>query len=237
MAAFNLHFSLLPSYRGANPAEWALIRGETETGVTLIEMSPTFDTGKMIAQSGIAVTETDTRESIYQKLYELGGEVLPAMLVTYDRFRQDPDLEKRSSASPTPITFFLPPKAQGTSPTPYAQRLVRDDGFISWSALRDAQAGGTADSQDLSAKLSEILHTTELKADGHFIERVIRALAGFPGVWTMVETAKGLRRLKILSAHLVGEKLILDRVQLEGQAPAAWTQAKSAIIFATNGGT
>lgn len=235
MAAVNLHFSLLPAYRGANPAEWALLRGEKETGVTLIEMSPRFDTGKMVAQCQIAITASDTRETLYEKLYSLGGDVLPRMLTEYVAFRRDSAAPSdahttlNSSSTLSPITYYLPPVEQTESPTPYAKRLTREDGFINWTAIKDVMAGDQTDVEDLSPQLGEIWRTTSAKLDAFFIERAIRALSGFPGIWTMVETSKGLRRLKLLTAHLEDTKLILDQVQLEGQAVADWNQVKTSV--------
>lgn len=227
VAALNLHFSLLPAYRGANPAEWALLRAETETGVTLIEMSPTFDTGKMVAQSPAVITPDETRETLYAKLYELGGQVLPEMVLEYLRFRQG---SVTSDGRSKHITYFLPPVEQPSSPTPYAQRLTRDDGFVSWTAVQAAMTGAPSDAADLSLQLAAILATTEFKQDTVFLERAIRALVGFPGIWSTVETAKGPRRLKLIAAHLENGRLVLDRVQLEGQAPAAWNEIKTALV-------
>jgi len=241
LAALNLHFSLLPAYRGANPAEWALIRGETITGVTLIEMSPSFDTGKMVAQSALPIAPTETRETLYQKLYQLGGDVLPAMLSAYVAFRSPTDLKNdtgyTSIASEKGITYFLPPLEQTSSPTPYATRLTREAGFIGWTALKDAVAGKDSAIKDLSPQLAEIIKTTSLELNARFLERTIRALVGFPGVWTLVTTAKGEQRLKILQAHL-GEgrpattkvHLILDTVQLEGQTITSWENVKNLIL-------
>jgi len=231
LAAVNLHFSLLPSYRGANPAEWALLCHETQTGVTLIEMSPSFDTGLIIAQSPSPITEMDTRETIYQALYELGATVLPTMIARYLSFKW-PAEQFESATEPAQhqaITYFFPPIPQAASPTPYAKRLRRDDGFINWSAVKDVMAGAEADIEDLSPQLAAIAREVKLTIDAQLVERAIRALASFPGVWTMVETSKGLRRLKLHRAHLEEEKLVLDQVQLEGQAVSDWEKVKSAL--------
>src|SRR3989344_6276177 len=74
--AVNMHPSLLPAYRGPNPAEWAILNGETETGVTLIKMSAQFDTGEILTQKSLSIDPHDTRLSLYNKLYHIGAGLL-----------------------------------------------------------------------------------------------------------------------------------------------------------------
>lgn len=213
--ALNLHFSLLPAYRGANPAEWAILMGETQTGVTLIEMNPEFDTGTIVAQAPTRIEKTDTRETVYKKLYTIGGQVLPEMLARYRNHT---------------LTTIPQPEQ---SPTPYAKRLTRDDGFIAWAAFVDAVAGRPVSAQYLSPQLQTIAHHLYQPLDYlplEFIERAVRALFGFPGVWTLVPTTKGEKRMKILRVALAGKTLILERVQIEGQQPAKWKQVKNSVL-------
>ncbi len=82
--AFNLHGSLLPRYRGRAPANWVLVNGESETGVTLHRMVKRADAGAIIAQQRVAIDAEDTALSLHGKLREAAGELLarllPAML-------------------------------------------------------------------------------------------------------------------------------------------------------------
>lgn len=82
--AFNLHGSLLPRYRGRAPANWVLVNGESETGVTLHRMVKRPDAGAIIAQQRVAIDAEDTALSLHGKLREAAGELLgrllPAML-------------------------------------------------------------------------------------------------------------------------------------------------------------
>jgi UDP-4-amino-4-deoxy-L-arabinose formyltransferase/UDP-glucuronic acid dehydrogenase (UDP-4-keto-hexauronic acid decarboxylating) len=66
--AFNLHGSLLPRYRGRAPVNWALIHGETETGLTLHRMTPRPDDGPIVAQVRVPIDETDTAADLYAKM-------------------------------------------------------------------------------------------------------------------------------------------------------------------------
>lgn len=73
---FNLHASLLPQYRGAAPINWAIINGETTTGVTTFFIDDKIDTGAMILQKEVAINPDETAGSLHDKLMGLGSEVV-----------------------------------------------------------------------------------------------------------------------------------------------------------------
>lgn len=73
---FNLHASLLPQYRGAAPINWAIIRGEKETGATTFFLTHEIDTGRVILQRKIPVTDVDNAGTIHDKLMVLGAEMV-----------------------------------------------------------------------------------------------------------------------------------------------------------------
>lgn len=76
LGTFNLHGSLLPQYRGAAPINWAVINGETETGVTTFFLKHEIDTGEIILQTRIPVADTDNVGAVHDKLMELGAELV-----------------------------------------------------------------------------------------------------------------------------------------------------------------
>jgi len=73
---FNLHASLLPSYRGAAPINWAIINGETETGVTTFFIDDKIDTGEIILQEKIKIAENDTAGILHDKLMKVGADLV-----------------------------------------------------------------------------------------------------------------------------------------------------------------
>lgn len=73
---FNLHASLLPDYRGAAPINWAIINGETETGVTTFFIEKEIDTGKIIFQEKEPISEDDTVGTLYERLMNKGGQLI-----------------------------------------------------------------------------------------------------------------------------------------------------------------
>ncbi|MGB5447194.1 MAG: formyltransferase family protein, partial [Psychromonas sp.] len=83
--AFNLHGSLLPAYRGRAPINWALINGETETGLTLHCMTEKADAGDIVVQQKITISASDTALTLHQKMTELTSamldNILPAIII------------------------------------------------------------------------------------------------------------------------------------------------------------
>ncbi|GHT15644.1 methionyl-tRNA formyltransferase [Bacteroidia bacterium] len=73
---FNLHASLLPQYRGAAPIQWAIINGETQTGLTTFLIDPTMDTGNILLQQTVSLLPTDDAEILHDKLMLLAGDVI-----------------------------------------------------------------------------------------------------------------------------------------------------------------
>ena len=76
MGTFNLHAALLPQYRGAAPINWAVINGETETGVTTFFLDHDIDTGRIIHQVPAPIGERDTVENVYERLMHLGADLV-----------------------------------------------------------------------------------------------------------------------------------------------------------------
>lgn len=73
---FNLHAALLPQYRGAAPINWAIINGETETGITTFFLDRDIDTGEVIQQVRVPLSDTDDAETVHDRLMLLGGDLV-----------------------------------------------------------------------------------------------------------------------------------------------------------------
>lgn len=109
----NLHGSLLPRYRGAAPVAWALYHGETETGVSVIHMTPELDAGPVLAQARTPIGPDETAGALEARLAELGG---PLVVETLDALAA-------GTARP------LPQDAGRATP---ARRLRKTDGELDW---------------------------------------------------------------------------------------------------------
>ena len=108
----NVHFSLLPLYRGAAPANWAIVKGEIETGVTTMFIEPTLDTGPILLQQKTEIGKTETAPELMQRLAEIGAELLSETLARLDD---------------------LTPRPQHDRDATFAPILKKEDGLIDWS--------------------------------------------------------------------------------------------------------
>lgn len=86
LGAINLHASRLPKYRGAAPINWAIIKGEKETGITIFQIKSRVDTGDILYQQTVAIREQDTYGDLYTRLAQLGA---PALVQVLDRLETD----------------------------------------------------------------------------------------------------------------------------------------------------
>jgi methionyl-tRNA formyltransferase len=82
---FNLHASLLPNYRGAAPINWAIINGETETGVTTFFIDDKIDTGEIILQDSIPIANDDTAGTLHDKLMGKGADLVLKTVVQIEK--------------------------------------------------------------------------------------------------------------------------------------------------------
>ena len=112
--AINVHASLLPKYRGAAPIQWAILNGESETGVTLMKMDEKLDTGDILTQRATAITPDDTAATLHDRLARIGAELL---------------IETLGNIVNHTITARPQIEAQAT----YARKLTREDGRLDWS--------------------------------------------------------------------------------------------------------
>lgn len=113
---FNLHASLLPQYRGAAPINWAIIHGETETGVTTFFIDEKIDTGAVIFQEKITIDITDTAGSLHDKLMTMGSVLV---LQTVHAIAEDK------------IRTTIQPKSEGLKT---AYKLNNNNTKIDWEA-------------------------------------------------------------------------------------------------------
>jgi len=108
----NVHFSLLPRYRGASPVNWAIVNGDKETGVTTMFIEPTLDTGPILLQAKTTIGEQETAPELMARLAETGAGLLGETLM-------------RLSA--------LAPLAQDDAAATFAPILKKEDGLIEWT--------------------------------------------------------------------------------------------------------
>src|SRR5438067_12747804 len=89
----NVHFSLLPKYRGAAPVNWAIVNGETETGVTTMKIVEELDAGPILRQSRGKIGEHETAPELLMRLADMGAEILSETLRSLDAIEPKPQLD------------------------------------------------------------------------------------------------------------------------------------------------
>lgn len=109
----NIHASLLPKYRGAAPIQWAVLEGEKETGVTIMQMNEGLDTGDMLTRVVVPLVEKETGESLFDKLAEAGAKLIVETL---------PQIEVGA----------LQPEPQKDDLSTYAKMIKKSMGEMDW---------------------------------------------------------------------------------------------------------
>ena len=98
--SINVHASLLPRYRGAAPIAWAIIRGETETGITTFQMDPGMDTGDMLLREATPIGPEETAGELAARLAPLGAAVLLRTLARLDALAPEPQDHAQATLAP-----------------------------------------------------------------------------------------------------------------------------------------
>ncbi|HRC25926.1 MAG TPA: methionyl-tRNA formyltransferase, partial [Alphaproteobacteria bacterium] len=112
----NVHASLLPRWRGASPIQRAILAGDVQTGITIMQMDEGLDTGPMIARRSVRISEKSTAASLHDALAALGGAMIAE---TLHRLETDGQLKS---------------EPQDGAQTTYAPLLTKEEGRIDWSA-------------------------------------------------------------------------------------------------------
>lgn len=110
----NVHASLLPKYRGAAPINWAIINGDSHTGISIMQMDAGLDSGAVLAQAAIPIEPQDTAGSLHNKLAQLGAGLLVDTLSQLEQGR-------------------IIPQPQAEANVSYAPMLTKADGLIDWT--------------------------------------------------------------------------------------------------------
>lgn len=204
----NIHPSLLPKYRGPSPVQTAILNGDRETGVTVIQMDEKMDHGPIVAQFKEEIKPEDTAESLYERLFTTGAQVLLAILPSY----LESQIELRQ---------------QDHTQATFTKKLNRDDGEIDWKKSDDylerfiramyPWPGAWCWVKIPNKKLNHTEHRSKQKAQKPSVPS--EKFSAFSD-----QKDHSVKRLKVLKAHLENGKLVPDQVQLEGKKPVTWRQ-------------
>jgi methionyl-tRNA formyltransferase len=109
----NVHTSLLPRHRGAAPIQWAILEGDRETGVTIMQMDEGLDTGPIVAMKRTSIDRSDNAQTLHDRLAAMGAKLLVESLPGY-------------------LNGELQPRSQPNEGATYARKIKKADGRIDW---------------------------------------------------------------------------------------------------------
>ena len=198
----NVHGSLLPKYRGAGPIQWAIINGETETGITTMLMDEGMDTGAMLLQDRIPITPEDTAGTLSPRLAELGGRLLIKTLAQLKAGTLVPRQQDHSQATLAPLlrkedgvidwtlsAAAIANRVRGLSPWPGAYTFA---GEVRWTIWRAVVAG-----ERVKEAPGTVIHVTKDTID----------VATGNGVLVLMELQPANSRRMTVSQYLAGHAL------------------------------
>lgn len=208
MGILNLHPSLLPKYRGPSPVQSAIIGGEEKTGISIMKMDEQIDHGPILLQVEEEIKNTDTAQSLYQRLFSIGAQKLLEILPDY-------------------LADQIQLQNQDHQQATFTKKLKRESGFVPIDIISQATRGNNFVIQP-HTPYADLFIIDKNPITPGIVERMIRAFSPWPGVWSEIEwqseNGQTHKRIKILKAHIEGKKLTIDEVQLEGKNPVTLTQ-------------
>ncbi len=198
----NVHASLLPAYRGAAPIQWAVINGDKESGVTIMQMDEGIDTGDMIEKVVVPIAEDETGGSLFDKLSQAGAKLCVKVLQDLEDGKAV--REKQPEESTTPYARMINKKMGAIDwekPAKEIEQLIR--GLNPWPSAYTRLQGKT-----LKIWKAEVLLEHSQEAPGQITEVTKDSI--------VVQTGQG--RLKILELQLEGKKRMDAASFLRGYA-------------------
>ena len=181
--AINVHFSLLPKYRGAAPVNWAIANGETETGVTTMQMDAGLDTGDILLQRSVSIDSEETAIELMDQLSIVGADLLAETIASLDTITPHPQDESGATFAPimkkadglidwSRSAVEIANRVRGFQPFPTSFTFLNGSRLTMWKASPEEGRGtpGTvvrAAGDDFAVACGDgILKVSELQAEG-----------------------------------------------------------------------
>ncbi len=193
----NIHASLLPAYRGAAPINWAIVRGDPETGITVMQMDEGMDTGAILIQESIPIEPRDTAGTLTEKLSQLGSKLITRALPLIEAGTLKPALQNNANATLAPLLKKEAGLIDWTLPAADIHNRVR--GFSPWPGAYTF----------LDGDLVKLIETEALPGEGE--PALMRR-----GADNTLEVGTGNGVLRILRIQPAGKKPMLAADFLRG---------------------
>ncbi|MDQ3099329.1 MAG: methionyl-tRNA formyltransferase [bacterium] len=200
----NTHPSLLPKYRGPAPGQMAILKGETESGVSIMLLEAGQDTGPVLAQEKFEVAVNEIPDTYYEKGFKLGTVLMMKVLPDYLKGTHLPVQQVNGDATNTPLLSRDNGKIDWSQGIEQIERMVR--AFTpwpgTWTEVWEDYEGQIHFPDEIRGKLGLNLHGRE----------------NWDGV--------ARKRMKILTAFIQDKALVLDEVQIEGEQKTSFELLK-----------
>jgi methionyl-tRNA formyltransferase len=205
----NIHFSLLPKYRGASPVQFSILNGDKSTGITFHLVDKGMDDGAIIAQYEYNIPSNTTSGELYDQLFNFAKEKLPQTLNEFVQGTIKPSLQDISNATYT----YLPAHPKSTF-------IYKEDARIDWSKNAETIEREIRAFNPWPVSWGRI---GELEDNNTLLQSILKLRPN---------TDKSLI-IRIFSAHLEGLKLKIDEIQVEGKNKSDWNTFKNGYLAAT----
>lgn len=203
----NVHGSLLPKYRGAGPIQWAIMNGETETGITTMLMDEGMDTGAILLQERLAIVPDDTAGTLSPRLAELGGRLLIKTITQLKAGTLVPCQQDHAQATMAPLlkkedgvidwtmsATTIANRIRGLTPWPGAYTFAQEDRWTIWRAVAI-----TEQVKDPPGTVTQVTKDAVHVATGH-------------GVLVLTELQPANRRRMAASQYLAGHPVLVGSI-------------------------
>jgi|ERR1041385_1046070 methionyl-tRNA formyltransferase len=142
----NVHFSLLPKYRGAAPVNWAIVNGEEQTGVTTMQIVEELDAGPMLLQKATKIGEQETAPELMTRLADMGADLISETLSNLGDIKPKPQDDSEATLAPilnrenglidwSMDAYAIERRVRGLQPWPHAYTQFRSQRLIVWKAM------------------------------------------------------------------------------------------------------
>jgi methionyl-tRNA formyltransferase len=228
----NVHFSLLPKYRGAAPVNWAIVRGERETGVTTMRIDEGLDTGAIYLQRATEIGDTERAPELLARLAEMGAELLSETLARLAEIEPRPQRDEEATHAPILqredglIDWHLTAteierRVRGFQPFPNSFTNFRAQRLFIWRAqpthFSEARADETSRT-DESARAEEVTRAVALKDDAAAASHAAGEIVSARGEELVVACGGGTS-LRLLEVQAEGKRRMSARDFLNGMRP------------------
>jgi methionyl-tRNA formyltransferase len=205
----NIHFSLLPKYRGSSPVQFAILNGDETTGVTFHVVDEKMDNGAILFQSGYTTHGSETSGDLYDELFKVASDKLPEVLEKYSQgqikpITQDKELATFTYSKTHPkSTFIFKEDALidwGNKPEEIEQMIRAFNPWpIAWTYLKDLEK-----SKNLTAKIK------------------------------LKKSINKELKVKIYKSSIKDTKLLIEQVQVEGKNKMTWKDFENGYLDSAN---